>query len=154
MVLTTQENILYVYVDGSSLGNPGYAGIGVVFEIKGKILRKISKCVGKRTNNEAEYLAVITALKEIPLTVRKLGIRVNYVMVFSDSTLIVKQLNGEYKVKSNRLSTHLKKIKDITKDMKNNAYGVNIIFKWIEREKNSIADKLAKKGAERCRDAG
>src|SRR3990170_2647056 len=90
---------LALYVDGASRGNPGPAGIGIVVkDPTGRVVSEISEFIGRGTNNVAEYRALIRALEEAAT----LGAR--SVVVRSDSELLVRQLTGEYKVKSPDLS--------------------------------------------------
>jgi ribonuclease HI len=89
---------LRIYVDGSSLGNPGPAGIGIVVcDEQENILTTHQLSLPNATNNEAEYHAVIEALK----LAKNLG--ADEVVILSDSELIVQQLNGNYRVKSPNL---------------------------------------------------
>ena len=85
--------MITLYVDGAARGNPGPAGIGIRVEENGKLLREESDYLGKATNNAAEYTALIRGLQ----LVRKIG--ASSVSVISDSELIVRQMNGVYKVK-------------------------------------------------------
>ncbi len=124
------------FIDGASSGNPGDAGIGIVVYKDGEDIVRESKYIGKETNNVAEYTALLTLLEML----EHHGIK--EIEVFSDSELMVKQLSGEYKVKNEGLKplfmkalAHKKKIK----------YSVG----HVRREKNTEADKLAKKGSER-----
>ena len=132
---------IYVFVDGASSGNPGRAGIGIVVRQQlpdGSIyVEKISRFIGTKTNNEAEYTAVLEALKAL----EKKGI--TKAIVCSDSYLVVNQLNGKYKLKSKNLLPIFNEIKEKIK-------GKDIVFKWIEREKNKEADKLAKNSIKSC----
>lgn len=90
---------LVLYIDGASRGNPGPAGIGIVArDAAGRIVAEISEFIGHSTNNVAEYRALIRALEEAMTR----GAR--NVIVRSDSELLVRQLKGEYKVKSPDLS--------------------------------------------------
>jgi ribonuclease HI len=90
---------LALYIDGASRGNPGPAGIGVVIKgPSGRTVAEISEFIGRGTNNVAEYRALIRGLEEAA----NLGART--VTVRSDSELLVRQLKGEYKVKSPDLS--------------------------------------------------
>ena len=86
-----------VYIDGAARGNPGPAGIGVVIKDGPKVIEEIGAYIGKATNNVAEYLALIRGLEEVIIR----GFR--SASFFSDSELLVKQLNGEYKVKHENL---------------------------------------------------
>lgn len=123
---------LKLYVDGSSLGNPGPAGIGIVaYDEKGNVVATQQLSLPSATNNEAEYLAVIEALK----LAKNLG--ADEIVVFSDSELVVQQLNGIYRVKSpNLLKLHEEALK-LAKGFSN--------FKavFIPRDKNEMANRLA-----------
>jgi ribonuclease HI/predicted RNase H-like HicB family nuclease len=94
--MSKRERSLVLYVDGASRGNPGPAGIGVVMRDgdRGPVLSEISESIGRSTNNVAEYRALLRALDEA----RALGADV--VEIRSDSSLLINQLNGIYKVKS------------------------------------------------------
>ena len=127
------SNIL-MRVDGSCYPNPGSMGIGVVIYQDDIIIRKISEYAGYGTNNIAEYMALIRGLEEIsPLKVEKIE-------VYCDSQLVVKQLNGEYKVRDEKILTLFLKIKKICRNIKG-----EILFIWNSRDNNTIADDLAKK---------
>ncbi len=77
--------------DGASRGNPGPAAIGVTIKDKrGRLIASISQRIGRATNNQAEYRAIITALEEAT----RLGAK--QVDIKMDSELVVKQINGEY----------------------------------------------------------
>ena len=95
--MTKTKPKIEVYVDGAARGNPGEAGIGVVIKEGKKILLEMGVYIGKATNNVAEYMALIRGLEEA-LLLRKKSIKVT-----SDSELMVKQINGEYKVKNEGL---------------------------------------------------
>jgi ribonuclease HI len=121
-----------VHTDGAARGNPGPAAIGVVIEDEeGRTVYEASRALGVRTNNEAEYLALITALEYIK------GARPSEAEFRLDSELVVRQLNGAYKVKEPRL----KKL-----------YGQAIMLlnavpqykiRHVRREDNARADELA-----------
>ena len=126
-----------IYVDGSSKGNPGKAGIGVlVCDNTGKPIKKISLYIGIATNNFAEYTAMIYALQEALISGYKT------VTVFTDSELVTKQLSGEYAVKKN----HLKLLNKQVEHLKNGFDKVDIVF--VPREKNKRADVLANQAIE------
>lgn len=122
---------LTIHIDGAARGNPGPAGIGVV--VIGEDKRKItlSEYIGETTNNVAEYTALLRAL-EIP-EVRD----ANAIELYSDSELLVKQLNGFYKVKNSNLQRLFGKAK------KELAGFVKFTINYIPREENKIADQLA-----------
>jgi ribonuclease HI len=123
---------LHIYIDGSSKGNPGPSGIGVlVKDVKGQSVATISEYIGTRTNNVAEYLSLLVGLQKA----KQLGAR--EVKVFSDSQLLVLQLKGIFKVKN----PYLKKLYD-------DLFYLIQSFKRFEiesipREANREADSLA-----------
>lgn len=122
---------LKLYTDGGARGNPGPAGIGVVLKDKGnKIVAEISEYIGKATNNQAEYEALIAGLKKA----KEIG--VEEVECYLDSELVVKQMNREYKVKDKNLATLFVKVWNLALGFK------KITFQHVPREKNREADKL------------
>ena len=101
------------YVDGASRGNPGNAGIGIVFiNEQNNVVKEISDYIGQTTNNIAEYTAMVTALKEA------LEMNFEEIEVISDSELMVKQINGEYQVKV-KVSSFYKEACELLKSLKN-----------------------------------
>ncbi len=128
--------MLTLYVDGSSLGNPGPAGVGVVAcDESGKILATHKWPLPNATNNEAEYLAVIEGLK----LAQKLG--AEEVTLFSDSGLIVGQLSGDYKVKSPKLKKLHEEVLSLARKFR------NFSIAYIPRESNELANKLAQEAS-------
>jgi len=129
-----------VYTDGAARGNPGEAGIGIViYDEKENIIKTWNEYIGKATNNQAEYLALIKSLdllKEL-----KESVQIDLVEFFADSELMVKQLRLEYKVKDEGLKTLFKKFNVLMNDLKI-PYKIN----HIERKLNKEADKLANMG--------
>lgn len=138
-----QTGYAVMYCDGASSGNPGHSGIGVVITLTGEdagILgtnkqHDISEYIGEATNNVAEYSALIKGLE----TARELGIR--KIKVYLDSELLVRQMNGIYKVKNKNLISLWKKAKDILKD-----FDICKIS-HVRRELNKEADALARKAS-------
>ncbi len=121
-----------IYIDGSSFGNPGDSGIGVIFLNGQETLKNISKYIGRQTNNFAEYTALVYALQEA------LVMKVACINIFSDSELLCRQLKGEYKVKSEN-------IKDLYGQAQRLLEGFeNFSINQIPREQNRGADKLAR----------
>ena len=88
-----------IFTDGAARGNPGPAAAAFLFLHNEKILHKRNFFLGNQTNNQAEYQAIIKALE-----VAK-GYTKESIVLFSDSELVIKQLKGEYKVKSPHLRT-------------------------------------------------
>ncbi len=121
-----------LFVDGASSSNPGPAGIGVVLKKGDKILKTISKSIGIATNNVAEYTALIEGLK------LALSMGIKSISIYSDSQLVVNQLNGAYTVKDEKLLKLYKKALEILKSFE------NVSINYVGRSQNSLADKLAK----------
>jgi len=121
-----------LYTDGASKGNPGHAGVGAVILKNGKPFWEGKKYIGQTTNNTAEYRALILGLSF--LTEQGLA---GSLKIFSDSQLMVRQLNGAYKIKQ----AHLKKLAEEVHQLLNSFPSHEIIY--IPREQNSKADGLA-----------
>ena len=120
-----------IFIDGSSKGNPGPAGIGIYCK---ELNIRISVPVGQKTNNEAEYLALIGALS--------IARGLNQPMVIhSDSKLVVEQFNGSWKVKKPHLLTLLEHAKEL-------ATGLDVEVKLIPRDENMEANALAQAASE------
>lgn len=127
--------------DGASLGNPGPAGAGIVLrDAGGAILGELSRSLGKATNNEAEYRALILGLTEA----RSMG--ATRLKVLLDSELVVKQVQGLYRVKNRRLRPLYDRVMELLQDME--AYDIL----HIRRELNTEADSLASRAAREGRD--
>jgi ribonuclease HI len=89
-----------VYADGGARGNPGPAGAGaMILDSDGQVVKTLSKFLGKTTNNQAEYQALVMALQVLKKVLGTARARVTPIEVRLDSELIVKQLNGDYQVK-------------------------------------------------------
>ena len=122
--------MLVVNIDGASRGNPGPAGIGVVFSRDNLRITEYKEFIGKKTNNQAEYAALKKAL-QIASTLD------NELMVLSDSQLIVNQRNNVYKVRNKQLKIIFREISNLERRFK------MVTYKHIPREKNEHADLLA-----------
>lgn len=127
-----KEGVLYC--DGASSGNPGESGIGAVLLLKDKTY-EISEHIGTATNNIAEYTALIKGLSKAKT------LKIESLKIFLDSELIVKQIQGSYKVKNENLKALYQEALSHLKSFK--AYTIN----YIPREQNKKADALAKKAA-------
>ncbi len=125
---------LKVFTDGGSKGNPGMAYIGMVFYLENKKIFQLHEKIGYFTNNDAEYQAVIRALEEIKKQNLKNIKNVNF---FSDSKLLVNQLNGLYKVKNSKIKEYILKIRILETEI-----NLPINYYHIYREENKEADKL------------
>jgi ribonuclease HI len=118
-------------VDGGSRGNPGPAGSGVVLEVAGGPREEHTLFLGRTTNNVAEYAGLLAALERAHvLGVRELEVR-------SDSELLVKQLNGAYRVRA----PHLQPLWLRAVSLMDLLARCRIVH--IPREQNSAADRLA-----------
>ena len=130
---TTAAEGIVLHCDGASSGNPGPAGIGVVLRARdGAELESWGRGIGRRTNNAAEYLALIAGLG------RALDLGAKSVEVRSDSELVVRQLEGRYRVKNAGLAPLYEKAVDL----------LNRFEDWtvrhVTRDHNKKADALAK----------
>ncbi len=129
---------IIIYTDGGSRGNPGPAAIGVVFcNEKGQSIKQYSEYLGENlTNNEAEYKAVIFALKKFKALFGKKLAKNSEIQIRSDSELLVKQLNSQYKILDSKIQPLFLEVWNLKFDFK------GIKFKSISREKNKEADRL------------
>ena len=116
-----------VYIDGGSRGNPGPAGVGVYFPD----LVEIAEYLGHRTNNFAEYSSLVLALR-FAVAIRSIKLR-----VFSDSELVVRQINGIYKVRNE----NIKNLYDAAQRWIVLIPDFSIVH--VRREGNREADRLA-----------
>ncbi len=133
-----------IHADGGSRGNPGPSGAGaVVRDELGNIVASVSKFLGERTNNYAEYEAVILAFGEVGKLVPKEKWDKTTVTVKMDSELVVKQMNGLYKVKHPILKEQNARLKQVA-----GAFG-KVTFTHVYREENSDADQLANDAMDR-----
>ncbi|MDD3905899.1 MAG: ribonuclease HI family protein [Candidatus Omnitrophica bacterium] len=129
-----KNETFFLYADGGARGNPGPAGIGaVIFDSKKKRVGEVYKYIGEATNNNAEYNALICGLEEA----RKLG--ADKIVINLDSELVVKQLSGEYKVKSVDIKPLFEKAVTALKH-----FG-SFEIRHIDRSQNKEADKLVNK---------
>jgi len=121
-----------IHADGASLGNPGPAAIGATIKSEqGKLIASISQRIGRTTNNQAEYKALIAALEEaIRLGAKQVDISL-------DSELVVKQINGEYRVRKAALKPLYQQVKRLLSLLE----GFTITH--IPRQQNTEADNLA-----------
>lgn len=126
-----------IYTDGGSRGNPGISGYGlVILDESKKILYQESKFLGIKTNNEAEYMGLLAALTWIKNNPDNLAI--TSLSVFADSQLMIRQMQGAYKVKSPNLINLYKTAKLIISQ-----FDFPVTYTDIRREFNKLADELA-----------
>jgi ribonuclease HI len=125
---------LTAFIDGSCFGNPGESGYGVVLKDEsGETIQSLGRYLGRGTNNIAEYNGLIGAIElAAPFNPTELH-------VFSDSELLVKQMNGVYKIKQPHLQKLHRQIVD-----KLSAAGMKFTITHVYRDKNKEADQLAR----------
>jgi ribonuclease HI len=127
---------ILAYTDGASRGNPGESGVGIILKDElGNVIASQYGYIGKATNNIAEYTALAACLKLVQST------ECSQLVVHSDSELMVRQLNGQYKVKDAQLKKHFQHIQKILL-----ASPFQFKIRHVPREKNREADALANRG--------
>lgn len=131
-------NYWQVFVDGASRGNPGASGAGVYIQHNHEDFLKKGFDLGKKTNNQAEYLALALAL----FFIKQEKTKNPEISIISDSELLIKQMKGLYKVKNPVLQNIKKLIDSLLQNTKST-------FKHVLREKNKIADELANEGIDK-----
>jgi ribonuclease HI len=119
-----------VNCDGGSRGNPGKSALGVVIKTaKGEIIEEVGEYLGVQTNNYAECMAVVKAIEVLR---QKDLFKADF---YLDSELVVKQINGEYKIKSENIAHLHQRIKELSK-------GMELSFSHVYRKDNTEADKI------------
>jgi len=129
-----------LHTDGACLGNPGPMGLGIVLELEnGETVERVEKAIpaGHGTNNIAEYSALLSGLA----VAKQHG--VTHIEAYLDSELVVKQVNGEWKVKDATLQALHEKIHVFKKEF------TQISFTHVRRHLNARADALSKQAAEK-----
>lgn len=130
------KNKIIIYTDGGSRGNPGPAAIGVVIESDSIGKKEFGEYIDKTTNNEAEYRAVIFALKKVKSLLGSDKSKESSLEFLLDSELVVKQLNKEYKLKDKNIQNFFIEIWNLTFDFN------RVSFRHIPREENTEADRI------------
>ncbi len=127
-----------IFSDGASRGNPGPAGAGAIIESeRGVVEGEISAYIGEKTNNAAEYIALILALRRA----NALGKR--KVEIYLDSQLVVEQLLGKYRVKSQDLKPLYQEVKELLSRFE------SVRISHVHRAENDKADELANRAIDR-----
>lgn len=123
---------LHLFTDGGSRGNPGQAAIACIIEdpLHGTVLKEYEEVIGITTNNVAEYRALIKGLDIAR------AFHPNRLICHLDSELIVKQLNGEYRVRMPSLQSFVEEIRTLMQEFP------DVVFTFIPREDNYRADAL------------
>jgi ribonuclease HI len=128
--------IFRAFTDGASRGNPGESGIGVIVrDENNKVVLSRSAYIGLSTNNMAEYTALITLLREAR------ALECSRLVAHSDSELMVRQVNGKYKVKDSELKKLHGTVRQLVASLP-----CPFELKHIPREMNGDADRLANEG--------
>lgn len=120
-----------IFIDGAARGNPGESGIGVLIKEESGREREVKKYLGTRTNNQAEYTALITALESAH------GHKSQEIRIFTDSLLLANQMNGIWKVKHPEIKELYTKAKSLIEGFS------RVTIRHIPREQNREADRLA-----------
>lgn len=131
-MVTTEQGTFLLYADGASRGNPGNGGAGaVLLDADGEVVASAKQFLGTCTNNEAEYGALILGLQE--------ALRGGYknIRIFLDSELLVRQIQGVYRVKNSRLQTLMQKVQ------RHLAMFDRYTVEHVPRSENAMADRLA-----------
>lgn len=127
---------IVIHTDGAARGNPGPAALGAVLYQDGVQIAEISEYIGERTNNWAEYEGLIRALQKAKEVIGS-ALATSDVEIRMDSQLIVRQINGEYRVKEPALKEQYLKVKDFLA-----LYAPRTRFVHVPREENKEADRL------------
>jgi ribonuclease HI len=141
---TDHREVWRIFIDGAARGNPGQAGVGIALIINNVLVMKKSLYLGIKTNNQAEYLALVFALFLVKERIDTLSIH-PIIAFYSDSELLVKQMNGLYKVKNAGLLRIKHVVEMLLKDL-------TYSFKHVFREENTIADSLANEAIDQRRE--
>ena len=133
-----KEGRLVIYIDGASKGNPGRAGAGVwITDGEGRQVSEVSRYLGHKTNNQAEYWAFLLALREAE------RLKGEHIQIFTDSELVERQIKGVYRVKDLGLKALHKRVLQDLKTF------LSFEIRSIPREANKEADRLANQAIER-----
>lgn len=125
-----EQDEAIVHIDGASRGNPGAAAYAVVIRRPGGEVVEESASIGTETNNVAEYTGLVKALEKA----RSLGLKKLH--IHSDSELLVKQMNGEYRVKNADLQSLFAEAKELQRQFE------HVRLTHVRREQNKRADEL------------
>jgi ribonuclease HI len=128
----SSPELLTIHTDGAARGNPGPAAYAFVIQRRGQPPIEEAGVLGDATNNQAEYTALVRALEHA------LALGPDHrIVVHSDSELMVKQLNGEYRVKNEELRPLYEDILDMRRQ-----FTGGVTFVHVRRAQNKRADEL------------
>ncbi len=136
-ILETKSHTWAIYIDGASRGNPGKSGAGVIMRKDGEVVSREGFYLGTKTNNQAEYYALLLAL----FFIQRYAQKNDLIRIASDSELLVKQIAGIYKIKNEGLKPLFLLAQSIMTQ-----YTIRIMH--VMREGNVEADALANKGVD------
>ena len=126
-------------VDGAARGNPGDAGCGAaIYDEKGTVVQELSRYLGRTTNNVAEYEGLLMGLEAL------LALGKKNIVIQSDSQLMVRQLNGEYRVRDEKLKALFNRASHLLRQF--DSYRIL----HVRREMNKLADRLANLGIDQA----
>lgn len=139
--LSLRDKEIIIYCDGGSRGNPGpSASAFVILDQDKKILARGGKFLGRATNNEAEYRAVILALSHVLKILLVSGFSIQKILIFLDSELITRQMTGIYKIRNQNLQKLVLEVRELEKQI-----GASITYRHVPRRENQLADSLVNK---------
>jgi ribonuclease HI len=130
-----------LYTDGGSRGNPGPAALGVYLETLGK---EYGEFLGEKTNNEAEYMAIISGLKKMKALLGKARAKASRLECRMDSELAMKQLTHQYKVEKEHIQKLCFEVWNLALD-----FG-RVDFVHVPREQNKVADRMVNDALDRA----
>jgi len=131
-LLIRASEVYKIHTDGASKGNPGPASVGYfISDSNGKMIYSNALVIDEGTNNVAEYMGVILGLKSV------VGLGIRKIHIYSDSELVVKQINGKYKVSNEVMKLYYEEVKSLLKELSEHE------IHWIPRCENLKANQLA-----------
>lgn len=140
-----QNAHIIIYTDGGSRGNPGPAAFGyVIKDAGGKLVKQYGEAIGVATNNEAEYRAVVAALKKAKQMFGSEKLKHMGIEMRMDSQLAAEQLSGRYKIENEKLQPLFIQIWNLRVEL-----GGNVVFTHVPREQNKEADRMVNEALDR-----
>jgi|GEM_PF-476853 len=134
----TTQSVLKIYIDGAARNNPGPSGSGISFMKNQEVVFEQGFFIGKRTNNQAEYFALLIA----SFFAKEYAQKHDKILIYSDSQLLVRQMTGMYKIRD----LQLKQMQVVALEM---LHGYSVTFCHIYREHNTRADAMANRGIDK-----
>ncbi len=138
------KNKINIYTDGGARGNPGPAALGAVFcDAEGRLIKEYGEYLGIKTNNEAEYEAIIFALKKAKQLLGKKSAKAAEIILHTDSELVERQLSGRYKIEDEKLQPLFIKVWNLKIELG------GVVVRHITRDKNKDADRMVNETLDR-----